>query len=435
MFESIRLPTAPASRVFLGALAVAAWALLGSVSAGRASAACVGGIEGRGAELQRIAQQTFWTGGYNGAGCPGGGAEATYAQTNSQAGLREWGFLGKGTVETKIAYIGTDAAPTAAQIVEARIAALATGGGFSNVVVVPVTQTAIAVIVNPPNECKLTKITNIHLEEAFSGVAQTWAAIGATPAAKCGGALTRVVRAEGAGTTYQFKNYLGLVNKVKSGGAEAGICAGVATKWSELEGISELGPPNTTWPNCAGAAAPTAVAGDAALAEKVVLTAGSIGYAALPNAKAKGAKVVEVQNNGAGFAAIFASPVFFNALAEEQEEANCANAEYNVPAEGLTTGTGLNVDWSQVFGGNPFIGGTTYPICGLTYDLAWRKYAEAGFGAGVGAQVKGFYEYIVSKGVGVAGKRRYYASLPALVGAGEVHNVQKAAEFAVTKIE
>jgi ABC-type phosphate transport system substrate-binding protein len=428
-----------AAVVTVGAAAVLA---VGGVTAAKAYATCSASIEGQGSPDQRIAQQNVWAPGYKTAGCPSGGAEAEYASTSTVAGLTAWGFIGAGPLNKAWAYIGSDAAPSVEQMKSARAAGKTSGGTGTepHLVVVPVAQTAIAIVVNPPSECKLTKINNQNLEAAFSGVAQTWTAIGAAPAAKCGGALTRVVRAESSGVTYQFKNYLSLVNKSKNGGTEKEVCAG-EPKWSELEEISAAGPPNTSWPTCSGAAAPKNAVGGVGVAEKVAETTGRIGYVELPDAKSKGAKVVEVQNNGTGTTGVLsAGPVAKNGLEEEVKEANCAGAEYEVPPGALAPekeeiGKGLDVDWSKVSGGAPSVGGTTYPICTLTYDIGWHKYTDAGFGAGVANQVKGYFAYILANGTGTGTERNYYANLPTKTGGGEVHNVQQSAEFAIKKIE
>jgi ABC-type phosphate transport system substrate-binding protein len=417
---------------------------IAGVGASSASAACSEVIKGQGSSLQKIAQQNVWAPGFKAAGClPAGGAEVEYTSSSSGTGLASWGFNGSGSVTKEWTFIGSDDGPSVEQMKKAREAGVATGktGTEPHVVVVPVAQTAIAVMVNLPSECKLAKINNQNLEAVFSGAKTTWASIGATPEAKCGATITRIVRAEGSGTTYQFKNYLSLVNKSKNGGTEKEICSPSATKWSELEEIGPTGAPNTTWPTCGTSVAPKTAAGGGKLAEEVVATTSSIGYAALPDAKSKSAKVIEVQNNGTGTTGVMsASPVAKNGLEEEVKEANCANAEYEVPAGALTpekeeTGKGLDVDWSKVFGGQPAIGGTTYPICTLTYDIGWHKYTDAGFGAGVANQVKGYLTYIVANGTGTGTEKNYYANLPTKTGEGEIHNVKMSAEFALKKVE
>jgi ABC-type phosphate transport system substrate-binding protein len=395
---------------------------IAGVGASSASAACSGTIKGQGSSLQRIAQQEIWTPSYTAASCTTGtNATPAYTSSSSGTGMASWGSTG-GAINREWTFIGTDDGPTAAtQIANMRTAA----GAGSELVVVPVAQTAIAIMVHPPAECSITNITNANLEDAFSGKAETWTAIGATGAG-CGGSLTRVVRKDASGTTYQFKNYLSLVNALRHSGTEEGACSG-QPKWSSLEEISGSGGPNLEWPACGTISQITpAGTGGGEVAAKVVATAGTIGYAALPDAKSKGATSAKVQNNGISGSPIFASPE------KTTEEANCAKAEYNVPEGAFTSKSGLNVDWSKVFGGTPSIGSTTYPICTLTYDLAWHNYVTAGFAAGIGSSVKSYLNHIITSGTGTGTVKKWYSDLP--VKTEELHNVKMAAEFAVSLI-
>ncbi len=430
-----------------GVLAASTAAIMaaGGVTAGSASAACSATImKGQGSSLQKIAQESIWNKYVTVGACaveagsgPGPFQKPEYTSTSSGKGLGQWGFTAAGgTVNTEWKYIGTDDGPSETQMTNAREAA--GGKATRHVVVVPVTQTAIAIVYNPPTGCSMpgspAHITNANLEKAFDGEATAWSTIGAvetaTPANKCPGTknLTRVVREEGSGTTYQFKNYLAEVNKLVHSGTEAAPC-GTEPKWSELEEIGTGEEPNKKWPSC-GTIAVERKAGGGKVAEWVANHPGTIGYAALPDAKNNSAGVLAVQNNG-----INGSPTYGNPV-KGSEEANCSNTEYDVPEEANVTkkpaATGLDVDWSKVFGGNPSITGTAYPICTLTYDLGWKEYSLAGFGAGVGESVQNYYKYILSHGVGAT--PHYYANLPAKVGAEETNNVQKAAEFSVKKI-
>lgn len=409
-----------------GVLAVSMAAILAvsGVSASAASAACTGTTElnGAGSSLQKVAQTEIWIPQWETNTCSAEVApQPKYESTSSGKGLAQWGFTTTLTeVNKKLQFIGTDDGPKASQITSARSAA-----NNANVVVVPVAQTAIAVMVHPPASCTITKISNKHLEEAFSGKATTWTGIGASGTG-CSGALKRVVRTEGSGTTYQFKNYLSLVNT----GAP---CATSTTKWSELEEIGTNEEPNINWPEC-GSGVPLRGAGGGALAEKVVATSGSIGYAALPDAKAKGATVIEVQDGTEEGEEKFAKPGV-----EETEEgkkgfANCAKAKYEVPAEARETGTGLNADWSKVFGGKPTILGGTYPICTLTYDLGWSSYATAGYtgGATIGGWVEKYVTSIIKLG-GTTTVPKWYAALPS--PAAVANNVKAAAIWSAEKIK
>ena len=153
----------------------------------------------------------------------------------------------------------------------------------------------------------------------------------------------------------------------------------IGKTWAELEPITngETLPSNTNWPeSCTGKTLSFVVKpannGNGEMVKTVNATVGGIGYPALPDAKANGAvDILEVQNNGQGTeGATYASPEAIGAVA------NCEKALYEVPvnARNQAGSTALNVDWSQVFGGKPGIGGSTYPICTLTYNLAWKNY-------------------------------------------------------------
>jgi ABC-type phosphate transport system substrate-binding protein len=407
----------------LAGTSLAVFAIAG-IGAGSASAACSGSIAGQGSSLQKVAQQEIWTSGYITGGCGSGtNAEPTYTSSSSGTGLAAWGATG-GSINRSWSYIGTDDGPNSTQLTNMETAA----GAGSHAVIVPVAQTAIAVLVHPPTECSLPTITNEALEAAFNGTATTWTAIGGVGAG-CSGTLTRVVRTDASGTTYQFKNYLALIDTLKGGGTEAAPCTG-QPKWATLEEISGSGGPNLEWPECGTMAVTRPVAtGGGAVAAEVAATSGTIGYAALPDAKAKSATTTNVQNNGISGSPIYEPPN------TGTEEAKCSSTEYTVPAAGLkASGTGIDVNWSQVFGGQPSIGGTAYPLCALTYDLGWNSYTTAGFSAGVGTSVKKFYEFILSNGTGTGTVKKWYSNLPAKTGSLEVHNVKQAAEFAVEKI-
>jgi ABC-type phosphate transport system substrate-binding protein len=359
----------------LAGATVAALAVAG-VGAGSASAAvsCNGGnIIGEGSSLQKIAQQNVWIPAFTSEICNfGTEPKIEYKPEGSGAGLKSWG-AGGGAIDRTRAFIGSDDAPTEAQIANIKAAA---GGG--NLLVIPVAQTAIAVPVNPPEGCTVTQIANAELERIFRGVEKTWSEL-ETATGTCNSPITRVVRKDGSGTSYQFKNYLSSFNSA------ALPCIGKT--WKELEPIenAETSAPNTSWPeSCTGKTLTTVVrsekTGGGELVVKVQSTPGSIGYAALPDVQSKGASFVELQNNGrvAAEEATFASPVIAGA-SKGKGVANCAETKYSVPKEARNTGTGLDVDWSQVFGAQPSIGGSAYPLCTLTYILAFDGYKSAGF--------------------------------------------------------
>jgi ABC-type phosphate transport system substrate-binding protein len=410
---------------------VAALAVAG-IGAGSASAAvaCNGGsIIGEGSSLQKIAQQNVWIPAFQNEVCNFGTfPKIEYKPEGSGAGLKAWGASG-GAIDRTRAFIGTDDAPTAAQIANIKTAA---GGG--NVLTIPVAQTSIAVVANPPEGCTVTQITNKELERVFRGIEKKWSEL-ETASGSCESAITRVVRFDGSGTTYQFKNYLTLFNVASL------PC--INKTWKELEPIenSETGAPNTSWPeSCEGkslsALVRPAAKGGGEEVKKVKATPGSIGYAALPDVQSNGGQFLEVQNNGKVEAeeATYASPVLAG-LEAGKGVANCAATKYIVPPEGRVSGTGLDVDWSQVFGASPSIGGIAYPLCTLTYDLAFHGYKAAGYKFAPYQTVRDFLNgYVVFGGqTALTTTETNYAPLPEVKG-NATYNVLKATRYVASLI-
>jgi ABC-type phosphate transport system substrate-binding protein len=398
----------------------------GKIGLGTVGTVCKGGsIVGEGSTLQAIAQQNVWAPGFASEYCGFEHPTVTYEAAGSGVGLNEWNASGsRGSINTAKAFIGTDDAPTAAQIENMRVVAKE-----ANVAVIPVAQTAIAVIARPPTGCTVGKITNPDLEKVFRGTFTTWSQI-STAEGSCGGPITRVVRADGSGTTYQFKNYLSLANPSSL------PC--VAKTWKELGPITNTvtGKPNVLWPeSCTGTTLSSIVrpvgAGGAEEVKAVNATAGSIGYAALPDAEANhAAAILNLGNNGqkAAESATYASPV------GAPGTANCNAAVYQVPAEGLKVGTGLNVDWSKSFGANASIGGTAYPLCALTYDLAFNGYQLAGFLQKQEVTVHDYLrEFVTAMGQGrLEASGAYYSPLP--TSTKGANDVLGAARYASGKI-
>lgn len=424
--------------------AVAAFGLnAGSASA---SLSCTGeDIVGRGASLQKVAQQNVWTPAFNTEVCTfGTEPNVTYESTGSGPGLEKWNHNGKeGKINTAYSYIGTDDAPTTAQI--ANMTSVAGGAGL---LTIPVTQTAISIFANPPAGCDIEAITNKDMELVFNGTILKWSQLSsvlAEPNPACNYAIKRVVRSEGSGTTYQFKNYLWLLNK-KGLACTTGATEGKST-WQELEPIVTEGKPNITWPEDEGCAVPRSPvlrgAGNGGVADKVIAESGSIGYVAIPDAKAKlkaceeaetckNSEILSLQNNGKKklAEATYASP-------STGEQANCATARYTVPpaARVATKNTALNVDWSLVFGAkiDTTLTGGGYGICTLTYDLAWNDYSSAGFKEGQEITAR---DYLTEYVTAAAGQEdiasNYNAPLPTSESAA--YNVLAAARFAAGKI-
>jgi hypothetical protein len=97
------------------------------------------------------------------------------------------------------------------------------------------------------------------------------------------------------------------------------------------------------------------------------------------------------------------------AAAAAGKVANCSGITYKTPAN---ISESLDLDWSQVFGGKPFVGGGAYPLCALTYVLAFHGYKAAGFTLGDELTVHDYLaEYVVQKAGQEAINGSYYSAL------------------------
>jgi ABC-type phosphate transport system substrate-binding protein len=366
----------------------------------------------------------------------------TYGSSGSGKALAAFGYNGGvlSNDENRLAIIGTDDGPNATQIANAESAT----AGNTQAVILPVSQTSIAVMAHLPTGCTLKEITWGDLNKVFGGKnIKKWTQFSTASSKVAGGPcdheITRVVRAEGSGTTVQFKNYLQALHT--EAGAEKLPCVTEGTEeWSGLEevGAAPAEKPNTVWP-CTVAEGGTPIvtaAGGGAVATKVETTENTIGYAALPDAEAHttGVTLEKLQNGTSGGLPKYAEP------ANASSNARCENARYTVPTNGIRAAghSGLSVDWSKVFGAQPKIGGTEYPLCTLTYIAAWNTYSEAKYGANHAA-IQSLVDdyvtnYIVGEGTAVVAGH-WYAPLPEGEGIGTATDVKDSAEFIATNLE
>lgn len=431
--------------LFAGLLALLA--ALGAVSASGASALgeqCSGSkAQGLGAFLQTQAQQ-HWSSkgeqGFNDSKDPlacsgsqgsGGTPQVNYVPAGSPAALRHWGAE-DGSLHVKgfgflANLIGTDIAPAGPVGEEGTMLARMKSALGSDVAVVPVTQTSIAIAAHPPqlpahSACEVPRINNAQLEKVFSGELKNWRQLNAasdpTLGGDCDQAITRIVRDDSAGTTYQFKHYLNSINPASL------ACTGEAKRtWAQLQApFGGETAPNAEWPGKAacqeGEGPVTTVSGPGKEGEFGSLiyvreTPGTITYGSLPEAESHAPKQIIDVHNGVKFA----SPV------KSEGEANCGAAKYVRPAgwEG-----GVNLDWSQVYGSDPNIGGVAknaYPICTLTYDVA----ATNRFTEKAATTVHDYLAFAVAKEGGQAAVRHLgYYDLPG--------SIVKAANAAIAQI-
>lgn len=405
----------------------------GTLNAGSAMAApgCTGGsITGLGTTLQKIVQQEVWIPAFASEICnKGSHPTVTYNLSPSDIALKEWNYDGeRGSINTAQQFIGTDLAPTATQIKEIESAA-----GGAKVVVIPVAQTAIAVIANPPTGCTIEEIGNKELASVFEGTTYSWSQLFTTiGGAACEAPITRVVPKGTSGVTYQFKNYLYRAHE-KGLFCTEGSTEGKAT-WRELEpqATGGTGPENAEWPEVCAEKALSAVVRPAGTAtnevvKKVNNLAGSISFAPVTDAKSAGATaILLLQNNGfvepAGGS--FADPSVGSI-------ANCiSSAYYQVP---LGASGGLSIDWSPVFGAAPNAGGTAYPLCMLTYVLAFHGYNAAGFSLEEEQTVHDYLTEYVTQKTGQKGLDSHYYA-PLMSSVKETGDVLGAAVKAAEKI-
>lgn len=415
-----------------GAALLATVAAIGAVGAPSAAALgeqCSGGnVSAEGAFLQSQAQG-IWTGsgesGFNGnrgstqcGGTQGSGGKPTVAFTGSgsAAALHGWGADDGTFHHPGVGFIATDEAP-AGPVEEAGTALYRMKKALgSDLVVAPVTQTAVAIVANPPvlpghSACVVGQITESDLELVFAGTLTNWRQLSTASDKEAGGdcdeAITRVVREEGSGTTYQFKHYLDEVEP------ETVPCTGVEPRtWAQLQSSREPAESNLEWPSkaeCREGEGPVTVLVKRKEAGGpvgfVAENHGTITYAPLPTAEnADPEQVIKVYNG-----VNFAEPA-------EGKEANCAYAKYALPSGWEA---GVNVDWSQVYGSDPTAGEgefeDAYPICTLSWAVAAAD-SGAVFGNEVGTTVRDYLKFVADVETGqYALHEHWYRDLPEVV--------------------
>jgi hypothetical protein len=325
------------------------------------------------------------------------------------------------------------------------------------------------------NQTLRVHITAQKLEEIWQGSVKTWGEV--IPAAdflapavngvsetqtNCANTpIVRIVRFDTSGTTYNFKAYLSLLPFTSGGGPSL---------WTSS--TSAVGRENRVWPvasrqeeppavnganECASEICKSSAEGGGALANAVKATNGSIGYLDLatarkegfdvtPNAKKPGEAEFEQEEEfpvtsgkfiikneddrtywiplqtispekgdevGANYAEPTTEPTaHFNIVHPAPNGANCGGADYRgiptTPESDPTLG-----DWSTAIatGGKT---ATAYPVCALTYDLAFDDdatvYGNTSTEEAKARTVKDYLTAIVSNGGGL--KAFDYGILP-----------------------
>ena len=373
---------------------------------------CLTHISGSGESVQSVAQSSVWA--PISEGC------ASYSAGGY--GLEAFG-VGTKTLAAKTAFVGTDDPPSGSfsegQLKEMEEAAKGKSSEAQDIVI-PVAETSIAIIVNPPANCVLYKnhIKNADLQKIWNGEITQWSGISTkeeeVPFA-CARPIERVVRKDAAGVTYQFKHYLYEINK-------SALTCMPGTTWTALQAQPTH---NLEWPeSCSehtlSQVVHAANSGGGGETEEVRAKEGSIGYAALPDARAKyngesgnHYHWLKVENEYTG---TFNYP---GTSSEEPsgmaEEANCQKTNY--PNKPTTPAPDAN--WSEVYGGHPGGGpvrNTYYPICTLTWDVGLEKYTQAGLTSEEGASARAYLKYLVSKEGQEVLKNHDYGQVEEVVG-------------------
>ncbi|HWI70653.1 MAG TPA: substrate-binding domain-containing protein [Baekduia sp.] len=372
---------------------VVSLALAGGV-APRAGAAllphCTGAnVSGVASSLQGLAQGV-WTGdtggGFNASAVGCASAPTVSVGSNGHC-LLDWHADGT-AFDTSFALCGSDAPPTTTQISTVN-APVATGGAQTSVLSIPVAQSAIAIAVNPPSGCTITTATAATVERVFRGTVTTWAGLGATG---CGSAtITPVVRGDWDGETYQFKHWL----TTQFNGT---VTTSPNRTWADLQVSST----NSVWPGSpivsksgctmSGTCHASGGFGDEDEVQTVGAHEGSIGYAALWAVRKK--YIIHTYPNlkwitiHQGFTVTDPST---NGLATTYARSNCpsATSAYGFPPP-------VTITWSGVYETTP---GSAYPICTLTYALAFTDYRTrwgATTGQTTATTVHDYLNYVVS---------------------------------------
>jgi ABC-type phosphate transport system substrate-binding protein len=429
--QTMKLRTKKVSMLALAATASMAVAGIGAgTSQASLLTACTGSnITGEGSSLQRTAQGV-WTPDFNtntNGGCTVTGRKpaVTYNTSSSGTFLNKWDANGTTTFDTTVDFGGSDDAPTTTQLSNIN-GNLGTGRTLS----IPVAQAAIAIIVNPPSGCTVFSITPAELEKVFRGNITSWGGLSSSETSGCTTSqpITRVVRADSSGTSYQLKHYLFNQNS-------AAVCASPSTKtWADLQAAAD----NTNWPTaCDGTGvtksesgcpsscgSPGSGSGGGDEAKTVKAITGSIGYAALADARGQYTGTGQYSWIPVG---TVASPIdpSSNGLSTTAAQSNCTTA-----SSAYGTLPAATASWSGVYLTTP--GTTGYPICTLTWDIAVTDYSSkwGTSGKGIATSVHDYLNYILTTAGGVSDAlnpgRKDYQKLPT--------DVQTAAQTGISQI-
>ncbi|HEY2282359.1 MAG TPA: hypothetical protein VGH60_02275 [Solirubrobacteraceae bacterium] len=407
----------------IGVLAVASVAIM-IAGAPAANAETCAAVQGAGSSLQNIAQKEVWMPGFASAvTLCAANPLVTYNSTSSGRGKAQWGYEGGGlklkeSGETSFpAFIGTDLAPDAGQITNMG-AAGEQPTHSEGVLTVPVAQSAISVIVSLPTDCrpkspsKEAEIEPTLLKEEWEKDLLT--ILQYVKNVECTGsdsaAILLEARSSNSGTTAGFKRYLDLV-------------AAGAAPWNELT-ETPLKAEEPNWPSEAEKThLDKCCTKGSEVASTVLNTPNSSGYADLADARHEGFTTKWVDHLNAAkelylsAIALVKSNTEFESPEETSGGSNCKNATYNEETRVVKPGA----DWSTAQQTN-IKTNKAYPICTLTFDLAWNKYDTPALVSQYGTlavteetrnTVRNYLEWVTSGGQSATLKSDHYGELPA----------------------
>jgi hypothetical protein len=424
------------ARVVILAVVCAAMALVGGSSSASASISCAL-ISGAGSSLQNIAQTVVWAPNNPDMECSSLPV-IHYFATSSGKGEAQWGdnatqvLTEEPGVSPFPAFIGTDVGPEGpALTAKTQLNNMDVAGSQGTeldegVLTVPVAQSAISVLVTLPLGCSATvggtaKVTSLALDtEWFKNEGLLGSIFTGGAGIVCKHTPELYARESPSGTTAGYKRFLDAINH-----AHWGSLVTTAAKAQ-----------NTEWP---GAVLETGFGKGSQLAEGVFSKPGAngaIGYADLADALKAGFStkvalhpvgtellysfIAEVQNNAM---TAEEGPTYASPLASGGSASNCANAEYNAPNRVLP-----NMDWSGAKQSN-VESGTAYPICTLTFDLAWHEYSKpkkGGAAVYTEAQrntVFNYLLYIVKEGQNATLESNHYGKLTGTIATSAINGV------------
>jgi ABC-type phosphate transport system substrate-binding protein len=382
-------------RGIASAAAIAMASTLSMLAPGAASAAsCTGtAITGQGASLEAGAQ-SLWTTAFD-KNCTAPAEQVTYKSSSSGPAMASWNlgknsksFVGYGAGN---AFIATDQPPNATETAE-----ILEKGGSSpgSLLEIPVLQGAITLPIHLPTGCTATSgkkkklikrlvLSDAQLEGIFAHTITTWAELvnptndyneDALVGSECDSseAITRVVRAEGAGIVAILDKFLYEINKNPVDGSE---------NWNQLAEQPE----NTKWP-AESEDLVKAVKGSGVVKD-VAEKQGTIGEANLFEVRANTAFVPAPTGTGGEGTALFWPELqskkkkfedpASNGEADAKASSNCANEDYvSLNGVGKTAKfppASTEVPWNEV------VASTTqkasYPLCGFGYVLSLTKFS------------------------------------------------------------